>query len=402
MTIELQSKLKKLATFLKQYEFLHRKEFIRKYPTSYPEEITPWIDELMNWSFKDIARLESFPHEDLVEDVNFKIFLKSIRSLSKVDTFSGKKTSMPQVLKKKLRPKKIHEIEKLKSVCDKVKDIESIIDIGGGVGNLSCSLIIDSEKKALCVDMDEKLLDLGRGKREFWPLESKESLRFIHKKFDEKTSLDVNFSKDKALLIGLHSCGDLSTNVLKFGLRNNIRNIINIGCCYHKIINFQNVSKYCQANGIHFTNNALHLASRCGAIVEEETIQKRHHQKRFRYTLHYILHSHGEKKFSSIGNAIPRDYQGSFYDYCRKFDHEEILKDLGRDEVEDFFSKSYEKVWRHYLADTIRLLLGRLIEVYVILDRAQYLLENGLSIQIEEIFDRSLSPRNIMLRAAPL
>ena len=176
MTVETQLKLKSLAIFLKQYEFLHQEEFIRKYPASYPEEITPWIDELMSWSFKDVAKLESFPHEDLVEDVNFKIFLKSIRTLSKVDTFSEETTSMPQILKKKLRPKKIHEIEKLKSVCDKINDIESIVDIGGGVGNLSCSLILDSERRALCVDMDVKLLDLGRGKRKLWPLKSKESL----------------------------------------------------------------------------------------------------------------------------------------------------------------------------------------------------------------------------------
>ena len=60
------------------------------------------------------------------------------------------------------------------------------------------------------------------------------------------------------------------------------------------------------------------------------------------------------------------------------FFHEEALQDHLR---------------RIMYADTIRAVLGRPIEVYLLLDRWLYLQENGYKVQLLKFFDEDISPR---------
>jgi len=50
-------------------------------------------------------------------------------------------------------------------------------------------------------------------------------------------------------------------------------------------------------------------------------------------------------------------------------------------------------------AGLIRGILGRLIEIYIVLDRAIYLEEKGLRSEVFSFFNPKLSPRNILLFA---
>ena len=394
------SQFDRIKTFLKQYEYLHDREFIKKYPDSYPVEIQPWIEELRNWGLRDISTLESNPHEDLVLNSSFKHFIKTIRDLTELSESEKNELTLPNELRKNLNPKKIHEIEKIKGLVGNISDLSTIIDIGGGVGHLSCSLVYGSNLKSICVDMNEELQISGK-KRVTQILKNEDSIDFVKALFDRNTILNKTFCVDHTVLLGLHSCGDLSPSILRFGVENNIGHVLSFGCCYHKIENELNMSKYSKKDEYKLSKSALHLASRCGGIVDESNLMKRLRQKQFRYTLHYLVHSINNSSFKSIGNALPADYL-NFYDYCMKFDHQKILTSLNEDEVNQFYEESTEKVWDHYLADTIRLLLGRVIEVYIALDRAIYLEENNYSVVVEGLFDRALSPRNIMLRATPL
>ena len=52
------------------------------------------------------------------------------------------------------------------------------------------------------------------------------------------------------------------------------------------------------------------------------------------------------------------------------------------------------------LADIIRGLLGRVIETYLVLDRAVSLEEQGHKVDVIEIFDRKLSPRNLLIKSS--
>jgi hypothetical protein len=53
------------------------------------------------------------------------------------------------------------------------------------------------------------------------------------------------------------------------------------------------------------------------------------------------------------------------------------------------------------LLNIVRTLFGRLLELYMVLDRALYLEENQFEVEVKETFDRALSPRNLRIWATP-
>ena len=72
-----------------------------------------------------------------------------------------------------------------------------------------------------------------------------------------------------------------------------------------------------------------------------------------------------------------------------------------KNELDDFFDNEDLKILiqRMLAAGLIRNALGRVMEVYLILDRAIYLEEQGYEVLVQEFFDEELSPRNIGITA---
>ena len=104
--------------------------------------------------------------------------------------------------------------------------------------------------------------------------------------------------------------------------------------------------------------------------------------------------------FQTLGNASKEDYKGSFADYCYKYLPES--QKLSKSELENYYQK-YEPTYKTYLCyGIIRSFLSRPLEVYLNLDRCLFLEQNNYDVQIEEVFNRELSPRNIALTATSM
>jgi hypothetical protein len=388
-----------VSKFLTKYKEIHDVEFLKKYPSPYSDQISKWIYELRGWDFQKLANFETNPTPTEIKDNSFREFIQEIKNLTRLDSLNITETHLPTELLKKLKPKKKHEIQTLKTFFDNQIKYKTIIDIGGGAAHLSCALVHQSNKNSICVDFDEAIQASGKYKIKKWLAYLDDQVEFVTSKFDENTILKNSFDPRDTTIVGLHSCGDLSSSLLRFSIKEKIKSIVSFGCCYHKLNNSYNLSSIAKSHGINFTTNALHLANRSSAKVTKEDIERRFLVRKYRYTLHYYLYDHFNLHFSAIGNTSKEDYQSEFSNYARKYHKGNELDSVTDDELQIFFScaETQEKVITNILADMIRLNLGRLIEVYLLLDRAIYLEESGRTAQLSECFDRILSPRNIML-----
>jgi hypothetical protein len=393
-------RLQELAGFLKNYEAIYQKEFLKNYPDPYPESILPWLIEMRSWSDEKLALFESFPHEDLATNEEFKGFLKSIRELSTLQATSLEKTKLPKSLTTGLGLKKQHELEFIKTKLDQ-SSLANIIDIGGGVGHTSFCAVYKTTKKIISYDLNQKLQDKGQERIKSLKELAKDQVVFIKKEIIDDIPL---LPKTPFLSIGLHCCGDLSVSLIKNHLLQGEGELISFGCCYHKMVKGQNLSTSAKPLHLHFSTNALHLASRCGKKIRASDIIKRKLFKRHRYTLHYYMFDNFEAPFRGIGNSSPKSYQNTFSSYAKSFDCYPELKDVSPKELDDFYKKDKTlQVFKdNFNADLLRLLLGRLIEIYILLDRALYLAENDQLAELTEVFDPTLSPRNIMLESTSL
>lgn len=395
-----QEQFQSISKFLKEWRWLHEKEFVKKYPAPYPELIANWVKELAVWENEKIARFESNPHEDMVDDKVLKTYVRRIRELSALDGSNLDPAPLSEKLLRKIKKKKAHELSLVKSLFANGDDYKQILDIGGGAGYLSCALLEEGALTSICLDMNEQVQASGAKFCSNFLGENSDKISFENARFSRSIKIKA-LEPEKAIALSLHGCGALSSNVIEFGADQKLKGLVNFGCCYHKLDGAYNLSELSHSCGMEFSTNAFHLASRCAKIVCSNEIASRKKFKRYRYTLHYFLNDRYGLEFKPLGNAKKSDYEGAFSDYFKKFAPQYIVDEVSEKEIEAFFSdpKTTQKFNEHFAADLIRLLLGRLIELYIVLDRAIYLQEQGRDAHVLEVFDRELSPRNIMLKS---
>jgi hypothetical protein len=148
---------------------------------------------------------------------------------------------------------------------------------------------------------------------------------------------------------------------------------------------------------------ALTLACRAHKKMDEKDYDLKLKVKLFRYAIHILLHDHyGIKEIVTLGNSSPKLYDESFGTYAlEQLKRIKVVPLHSESELNDFFHHKELQmlIQRMLAAGLIRNALGRVLELYLILDRAIYLEEEGYEVLVQEFFDEELSPRNIGITA---
>lgn len=381
----------KVKSFLSKHHYIFDVEVLKRYP----EDIEPYYlnlsREIINLSNEELALFESNinTNDKFSEELNS--LLSEIKNLIEIPCEDIKESMLDKNLSRKLNPKKKHELSTLKTLFDN-SETSIVFDIGGGVGHLSNIFVANQDKEAICIDMNKDFIESGKLKIKRWLPSHMDKVKFINKKIGK--SLELNLT-DSSLIAGLHSCGSLSVDIVKYFSSKKTGKLLNFGCCYHQLGKDYNISEQSKINPLNITNNALHLATRSYAYTTEVEVIQRRSVKMFRYALHHLGMKYFNDEFITLGNGKKEDYNGDFSSYVYKYYKKS--QSLSKDEIETFYKdESIQTVINeNFYLDFIRALFGRVIEVYLLLDRALYLEESGVSPKLIQIFDRKLSPRNI-------
>ena len=380
--MDYEKRFEQIREHLKAHEYLHSMEMMDRYPHRLSALYDEWVNELLPLSLEELLEFERDFDTSKLKSLEFIDFVNKCKELSKVPFKNEYETKLAQNLTRKLTPKKQHEVQTIKTYVGNLKKIESIVDIGSGAGHLSCALVANTKMQSYCLDMNSEFQEQGKKKINHWLPELKEQIHFIPHKLEANKVYPFDINADTTLTIGLHSCGPLSTYIIE----SKPKHLINFACCYHKMNNEYNISLKAQKSPLHFTNHALTMAAKCLGTNKIDDLATKYAVKRFRYPIHFFQVDNTDIKIKALGNAKASDYQGLFKDYIAKYcpDLEKHDVPLKESEVDYYFK-----------AGSIRAMLGRLIEIYIVLDRAIYLQENKLEAQVFQFFDPRLSPRNL-------
>ena len=119
--------------------------------------------------------------------------------------------------------------------------------------------------------------------------------------------------------------------------------------------------------------------------------------------MHFLMHDEYQlPEMVTLGNTHPKLYAQDFGVYA--LDQLQRISVTPKHTVEEFNhyfqdSERQQLIWNMLAAGLIRNAFGRLLEIYLLLDRAIYLEEHGYRCEVMEFFDEEKSPRNIGLTA---
>ena len=164
---------------------------------------------------------------------------------------------LPNIFKKHIKPKKQHELSLLPQLVHKIcrtTGTKNIIDVGSGLGHLARFLAYKYGYNVTAVEMTSQRLPVAEKYDKEMEMELKrlgESNGGIHfgkvthvaRKIDaditsnEFCSLINSCEKDaQCVLIGLHTCGDLASTMLKvFRTTPTICGVVSVSCCYFRM-----------------------------------------------------------------------------------------------------------------------------------------------------------------------
>ncbi|XP_076322980.1 methyltransferase-like protein 25B isoform X4 [Tachypleus tridentatus] len=333
-------------------------------PISSPEAVYLFLNKI----------IPGHPHQEVPTDMTKVSKIKWLKAVNEFSATGGQHVNLEHIFRRRVRPKKQHEILRLTQVIDLVlKQIQcdQVIDVGSGQGHLARLLALGYHFQVATVEaeeqhvsgaqkLDEQALSHMKKKEQrlAYSVEEDISNELIekYKKFpvccheppkhlrycvsasstpddllqvlnDSWPSTKDNFFNDVTHfgLVGLHTCGNLASTMLRlFTETSEARMLLSVGCCYMKL----DINRYVQ------------------------------------------------KALNRIQLYIPDK------------------------DVNSSWVASYLEQWEHVVVFySLRLLLAPVIESLVLIDRMLYLYEKGIPSLLIPLFDPDMSPRNQVLLA---
>lgn len=369
-----------------------------------------WVKDLNSLSLEDLWQVDCFQKTELLPEGDFKNWLTQLSSLCALPKYDYKELEvLPDWAFMNVKFKKKHEILIISNLLKEIRQTHPfahLVDIGGGVGNLSRVMAHYKNIECISLDINEEFQRLGRIKltKSRPPSPDFKNVTFINHDFTNSLNQELTnkiFSKD-SFSLGLHTCGPLAVAHIKVATENNTQGFVNFGCCYYRLKESDlNLSLKAKENGFKLGTYACSLAARGHSSMDYEGFLLKKRVKDFRYSIHLLMSEHLKiENIISVGEGDSSEYWGKFSDYVlKRFTKLKIEHTFSAEFLDTFFEDEKLQSYLHelYLCNVIRWQFGRALELYILLDRCLYLQEQGFLPRLLEFFDSNLSPRNIGL-----
>lgn len=352
-----------------------------------------WLDIVQALPLEKLLEFDALRSHKVLSCPDWNKTVMAIEEVSRFDVFTPSHANSIAPGNKK----KQHELKCLSSLLSQDKDIEAF-DFGGGVGHLSFYL---AQELNLCMTVLEKDEDLIRA-----GLEKKNNTfeNVIFQKHEVgKDKLITSDDKDYRLAIGLHTCGHFANDMFRDCIRAKIPKIVNFGCCYSKIKNDDYHLCSFSDRELYLNQRALSCATLGFGIIPVEFYHYRKKIMDYKFSFyHWMYKQFGQLEFCSMSNARRSLYKENFPGFVEK-NLQKFFPDMLTDSrsidltaLNSFYEGPDNRKLNHYLSCYYALsrYFGKLIETYILCDRALFLKENDFEVEILEVFDPMISPRN--------
>jgi hypothetical protein len=212
---------------------------------------------------------------------------------------------------------------------------------------------------------------------------------------------------DNSQVLALHACGDLHIRLLKKATQHRCKSVRLSPCCYHLIADdvYQPLSQLVRNKLEQGKAPALMRDNLRTAV--QQTVTAPAYARRQRETLQAWRLGFDllQREISGVDTYLPLPTlpsslsKSSFADFCR---HVAVLKSIDLPQATDW-SYWENSGWQRFeevtKLDLARQVFRRAMEVWLVLDRAQYLQEQGYQVDVSQFCGQQLTPRNILLMA---
>ena len=353
------------------------------------DDLNSFIMEGLKLNPVELAQFDADRDHTLIKNSEWLSLVEKIQNLKKFPKISlNQKIKVPYGNKKKL-----HEFQTLHPFLADLSLKEEFVDFGGGLGNLSLFMAKEFDLNPVILEANQGLCEKGEIRLHKEEIKGK----YICKKITR--SEKINELELIPFAIGLHTCGSFAVNMLKTCDESNVKSLLSFGCCYSKIENDEYQISSLADKGLKLNQRVLSAGTLSFSSVEREIYDFRVRIQDYKYSFyHFLKYKTGNFEFMKMGNSRRKLYDKSFSSFAQEL-YRENFPDLelpNEEEFTQFYKSELNQKLLNYFQVYYALAryIGELVELYILYDRACFLIERGYQVEIIEFFDPRISPRN--------
>jgi hypothetical protein len=247
-----------------------------------------------------------------------------------------------------------------------------------------------------CLERDEQLVDEGQR------LARRSQLGAHHLRQDVMTADAAHHLGPAITPVALHACGDLHVRLLQLASSQGCRQLAIAPCCYNRIAgdSYRALSTAGQASALQLNRDELGLP--LSETVTAGARVRRQRDLSMARRLSFDLLQRRLRKIDEYLNtpSLPAGWLNkSCAEYCRELAALKNLPDPGEQDWPALEAAGWQRLAEVRNLELVRGLFRRPLELWLVLDRALFLEEQGFQVRLGHFCPSELTPRNLLLLA---
>jgi len=265
------------------------------------------------------------------------------------------------------------------------------LDWCAGKGHLGRRLLQPGQQLT-CLEYDPALIASGQA------LSDRHDLHATHHLQDVMADVAI---QPEHTPVALHACGDLHVRLLQLASAAGCKQLALAPCCYNRITadRYQAVSAAGRASLLQLSIDDLGLP-----LSETVTAGNRVRQQRDTSMAQTLGFDQLQRQVRGCDDYLPTPslpaswLDKSFADYCQEL---ASLKGLstGVQDWQALEAHGWQRLAEVRNLELVRGLFRRPLELWLVLDRALFMVEQGYNVEVGSFCEPSLTPRNLMVLA---
>lgn len=291
--------------------------------------------------------------------------------------------------------RKLQQIEAFAACLQFAKAPRHWLDWCSGKGHLGRWLTRDGQALT-CLEYDPLLIEAGNAISSRLDIEAQHLCQDVMAE-DAAARLQPEHSP-----VALHACGDLHMRLLQLASARGCAHLAVAPCCYNRIAapQYQPLSDAAQASALQLSRDDLGLP--LSETVTAGARVKRQRDRSMAWRLAFDLlqrRLRGSDQYLSTPSLASEWFDKPFADFCRDLATLRGVPAPGEHDWDSLQTQGWQRLAEVRNLELVRNLFRRPLELWLLLDRALYLQEQGYQVRLGHFCEYRLSPRNLLLLA---
>ncbi|SON49074.1 methyltransferase [Vibrio tapetis] len=375
-----------------RFEPFHSTETSASVQLRQAPELHRWLMSLTN----DDIEFYKQNNASLVPEVGRYIpEVLTLDSLSQLPTTNTQPLPLPRGAEVGVPGRKLNQIVAMSQASLDEHQGSEWLEWCSGKGYLGRILALSTTQPVTSFEWQQSLCDSGQMEA------NKQALPMTFVQGDalaDDASLIMN---NRQHAVALHACGDLHVNLIRHGCNIGLPALTIAPCCYHLIQGdqYQALSDLARNSELNLTQSELRIPLQATVTGGERVKRHRYLEMTYRLGLDNFLRCEKKhERYTPLPSIKKSELALGFEHFCRWAAKKRSI-DIDGMNFEHWLVSGKERFIEMERMSLIQQVFQRPLEMWLVLDRALYLEQNGYKTMLSEFCNSSDTPRNILIQA---